>query len=439
MAEKTLGQWLEAIEAMHGGAQVIDLGLGRMQEMIRRMGIRFECPVLTVAGTNGKGSTCAMMEAILRSAGLRVGMHTSPHMLRFNERAWLLGREATDAELTAAFAEVEAARGDLVLSYFEFTGLAILRLFQRSSLDAVILEIGLGGRLDAMNAIDPAVSIVTTVGIDHTAYLGPDRESIGREKAFVYRGGPGHAAVCADPQPPASLLARALEVGADLRLVGRDFSARERGDGTFDYEGRLWRFPGLPRPALAGDMQVANAAGAIAVLEAACGLGLFPGLGRAQVEEGLRRAVITGRFQKVAESPAIILDAGHNPHAARELRKNLLAAGKDGGRVLAVAGMLRDKDRREVGRIVGDAVDAWYVASLTGPRASTAGELAAELSAAGIPQERMRLFGSVALALEAARKDAAFADKIIVFGSFVTVSAAIEHLRGLGLQIAVFP
>lgn len=181
-----------------------------------------------------------MLESIFRSAGLRVGMHTSPHMLRFNERAWLLGREATDEELCRVFEEVEEKRGDLILSYFEFTALGILKLFMDAKLDAVVLEIGLGGRLDAINSIDPTVSIVTTVGIDHTAFLGPDRESIGREKSFVYRAAPCHAAVCADPEPPKSLLQHAEEIGADLRCVNRDFRTVEHGDGTFDYEGRTW-------------------------------------------------------------------------------------------------------------------------------------------------------------------------------------------------------
>lgn len=440
MAEKSLSEWLAYIEDMHGGMQVIDLGLERMQEMIRRLGIRFSIPVFTVAGTNGKGSTCAILESVLRSAGLRVGMHTSPHMLRFNERAWLLGREATDDELVAAFSEVEAARGDLKLSYFEFTGLAILRLFQKSHLDALVLEIGLGARLDAINAIDPTVSIVTTVGIDHTAFLGPDRESIGREKSFVYRGGAGHAAVCADRDPPESLLGHAREIGADLRVLGRDFDVVEHGDGTFDYRGPLWDLRGLPRPALAGEMQLSNAAGAIAMLEAAAGLRLGLPVTRAALEEGLRRVAITGRFQTVSVSPRIILDAGHNPHAARELLRNLRdSAPRAGGRTIAVAGMLRDKDRRHVAGIVKDEIDLWRLASLTGPRASTAADLAAEFEAAGVPASRVKLFDDVASALDFSIGEASGADRIIVFGSFVTVSAAIEALRARGIAVAVVP
>ncbi|MCG5030394.1 bifunctional tetrahydrofolate synthase/dihydrofolate synthase [Mesosutterella sp. OilRF-GAM-744-9] len=440
MAEKSLSEWLAYIEDMHGGMQVIDLGLERMQEMIRRLGIRFSIPVFTVAGTNGKGSTCAILESVLRSAGLRVGMHTSPHMLRFNERAWLLGREATDDELVAAFSEVEAARGDLKLSYFEFTGLAILRLFQKSHLDALVLEIGLGARLDAINAIDPTVSIVTTVGIDHTAFLGPDRESIGREKSFVYRGGPGHAAVCADRDPPESLLGHAREIGADLRVLGRDFDVVEHGDGTFDYRGPLWDLRGLPRPALAGEMQLSNAAGAIAMLEAAAGLRLGLPVTRAALEEGLRRVAITGRFQTVSVSPRIILDAGHNPHAARELLRNLRdSAPRAGGRTIAVVGMLRDKDRRHVAGIVKDEIDLWRLASLTGPRASTAADLAAEFEAAGVPASRVKLFDDVASALDFSIGEASGADRIIVFGSFVTVSAAIEALRARGIAVAVVP
>lgn len=440
MEKKNLAEWLAFIEELHGGAQVIDLGLDRMLEMEKRMGIRFDIPVFTVAGTNGKGSTCAMLEAVLRSAGLRVGMHTSPHMLRFNERAWLEGREATDGELVAAFEEVEAARNGMILSYFEFTGLAILRLFQKAKLDALVLEIGLGGRLDAVNSIDPSVSIVTAVGVDHTAFLGPDRESIGREKSFVYRGAPGHAAVCADPNPPKSLLAHAAEIGADLRLAGRDFRTAEREDGTFDYEGPLWKLERLPRPALAGEMQIANAAGALAVLEAASIL--FPDLPvtREAIEAGLRSVAITGRFQKVADAPQIVLDAGHNPHAAVELRRNLEdPRGKPAGRTIAVVGMLRDKDRLHVAGIVKDSVDEWRIASLTGPRASTADELEAEFVRAGVDSSRVRKFGDVPAALAFARGEASPADRIVVFGSFVTVSAAIEALRASGISVAVVP
>ncbi len=440
MEKKTLSEWLAHIEALHGGADKIDLGLDRMREMISRMGIRFKCPVLTVAGTNGKGSTCAMLESILRAAGLRVGMHTSPHMLRFNERAWLLGREATDAELCRVFAEVEAKRDGMILSYFEFTALGILKLFAESELDAVVLEIGLGGRLDAINAIDPTVSIVTTVGIDHTAFLGPDRESIGREKSFVYRSAPGHAAVCADPEPPASVLRHAEEIGADLRLVGRDFRAVEHGNDTFDYLGRTLRLPGLPRPALAGEMQVANAAGALAVLEALLELHPEIRVPREAVETGLRSVVITGRFQRIAEKPLLILDAGHNPHAAVELARNLGSpSSRVSGRTIAVCGMLKDKDRMHVAGIVKGSVDLWRLASLTGPRASTADDLEAEFLKAGVPEEAVKKFGSVAEALRFAREEAGSADRIIVFGSFVTVSAAIESLRASGIPVAIVP
>ena len=438
-SRKTLGEWLDYIEAMHGGAEVIDLGLGRMTEMISRMGIHFDCPVFTVAGTNGKGSTCAMLESILRSSGLRVGMHTSPHMLRFNERAWLLGREATDEELCRVFEEVEKKRGDLILSYFEFTALGILKLFMDAKLDAVVLEIGLGGRLDAINSIDPTVSIVTTVGIDHTAFLGPDRESIGREKSFVYRPAPGHAAVCADPEPPVSLLRHAEEIGADLRCVNRDFRAVEHEDGTFDYEGRTWSLKALPRPALAGEMQIANAAGALAMLEAADELKAIH-VEREAIETGLRRVVITGRFQRVAESPAIILDAGHNPHAAHELARNLASPlYKTPGKTIAVVGMLKDKDRFHVAGIVKDGIDEWRIASLTGPRASPADELEKEFLSAGVPAEHVRNFENIPFALEFARGEASHADRIIVFGSFVTVSAAIEALRKDGFQVDIVP
>ena len=288
-------------------------------------------------------------------------------------------------------------------------------------------------------SIDPTVSIVTTVGIDHTAFLGPDRESIGREKSFVYRAAPCHAAVCADPEPPKSLLQHAEEIGADLRCVNRDFRTVEHGDGTFDYEGRTWSLKALPRPALAGEMQIANAAGALAMLEAADELKAIH-VGREAIETGLRRVVITGRFQRVAESPAIILDAGHNPHAAHELARNLASLlYKTPGKTIAVVGMLKDKDRFHVAGIVKDEIDEWRIASLTGPRASTADDLEKEFLRAGVPAEHVRKFENIPSALEFARGEASHADRIIVFGSFVTVSAAIEALRKDGFQVDIVP
>ena len=247
----TLDDWLAHVEKLH--EKPIDLGLDRMKLMIERMGIRFECPVVTVAGTNGKGSTCAMIERICRAAGLRTGMHTSPHLIRFNERALLCGREASDEALVECLKEVEDARRGLSLSYFEFTGLAILRLFQKSALDVVVLEIGLGGRLDAINAVDPDVSVICAVGIDHTAFLGSTREAIGLEKAHIYRS--GRPAICADPEPPVTIPEYAREIGAHYLAAGRDFDVKAHADGTFDFIFGEERIEGLPRPALVGRNQ----------------------------------------------------------------------------------------------------------------------------------------------------------------------------------------
>lgn len=254
-AGASLNQWLEFIEKLHD--KPIDMGLERMQTMIARMGIKFECPVVTVAGTNGKGSTCAVMERIWREAGFRTAMHTSPHLIRFNERALLNGQEVSDEALIAAFGEVESARGGMTLSYFEYTGLAVLKLFQNAHPDVVILEIGLGGRLDAMNAVDPDVSIVAAIGIDHTAFLGNTREAIALEKAHIYRL--GRPAICSDPNPPSTLVGYAAEIGAKLLLINRDFSVTEHPDGSFQFRmGDLsWQ---LPRPALKGENQYRNAA-----------------------------------------------------------------------------------------------------------------------------------------------------------------------------------
>ncbi len=432
----TLDEWLSHIEALH--AKPIDMGLERMREMVRRMDIRFSCPVVTVAGTNGKGSTCAMLESIYGAAGYRTGMHTSPHLLRFNERARIFGREATDDELSEVFEEVERARGDMTLSYFEFTALGILKLFQRANLDVVILEVGLGGRLDAVNVIDPTAAIITTIGIDHTAFLGTTREAIGLEKAHIYR--PGIPSLCADADVPATVAEHAEAIGADFRRVGRDFAVEVREDGTFDFRGRTLTFDALPKPALEGENQYRNAAGVLGIVDAL--VGKLPVAGRA-VEEGLSNVRITARFEHVTDTPCrTILDVGHNPQAAEVLRRNIELTRRPDETTLAVFGMLHDKDMRQVAAILRTSFDAWFVASLTGPRAASAGELSAAMREAGVESERIRTYENVAEALAAARHEALQIGarganrtvRIIVFGSFVTVTAALEVLGREGVR-----
>ncbi len=416
---KTLESWLAHIEGLH--AKPIDMGLARMTEMVKRLGIRFDCPVFVVGGTNGKGSTCSMLESILRAAGYRVGLHTSPHLLRFNERARLDGAEASDAALVEQFAAVETARGELTLSYFEFTALAILRLFQQARLDAVVLEIGLGGRLDAINAIDADVAIITSVDLDHVDYLGHTREAIGFEKAHIFRT--GRPAICADPQPPASLRDYAREIGADLWLFGHDFNYS--GDKQqWAYAGRTQRRAALPYPALRGANQLLNAAGALAALEA---IGARLPVSQAAVREGLLKVEIPGRFQILPGQPTLILDVAHNPHAAAVLAQNLDAMAYHPV-THAVFGMLSDKDIAAVVAKLGSRIDHWHVASLPGPRGASAESIAQILLAAGVAPAAITLHRDVDAALVAAQGAAEPADRILAFGSFLTVAAAMQAL-----------
>jgi dihydrofolate synthase/folylpolyglutamate synthase len=417
---KSLSEWLATIERLH--ARPIDLGLERVRVVADRLGIRFACPVIVVGGTNGKGSTCAMLEAILRAAGYRTGLYTSPHLLRFNERARLDGVEVGDEALMSEFAAVDAARGDTTLTYFEFTTLAILRLFAGAALDAVILEVGLGGRLDAVNIVDADVAVITSVDLDHMDFLGPTREHIGWEKAHIYR--PGRPAICADPQPPARLIEVAEGMGADLWRFGRDFNYS--GDRQqWAYGGRQVRRGALPYPALRGANQLLNASGALAALEA---LGPRLPVSQAAVREGLLRVQIPGRFQILPGQPAIVLDVAHNPHAAAVLAQNLDAMGYF-PETQAVFGMLADKDIAGVVSKLAGRIDRWHLADLPGPRGSRAQELASRLLAAGVAPAAIVEHASVESALEAAQGAVQPADRILVFGSFLTVADAMRALE----------
>ena len=420
----TLDEWLHHIETLH--AKPIDMGLERMQMMVRKMGIRFSCPVITVGGTNGKGSTVGMLESIYRAAGYKTCAHTSPHLLRFNERARINGIEASDEDLMAAFAEVEEAR-EGTLSYFEYTALGILRLFQHSNPDVVILEIGLGGRLDAINTIDSDAAVISTIGIDHTAFL----EAIASEKACIYR--PGCPAVCSDADVPSTLSAYVEKIGANGIYAGRDFRTVVHEDGTFDWEGEGVRLEKLPRPALLGVNQYRNAAGVLAVVTA---LQAKLPVSREAIEKGLETVRLTARFETVSQDPCpIVLDVGHNPEAAAVLAQNIRLTKREGERTMAVFGMLADKDMESVARLLKDSFDDWFIASLTGPRAASATLLKAAMLRAGVPEDRIESYTTVEAALAQARFVAKNLSerpsgtvRIIVFGSFVTVTAALEAL-----------
>ncbi|HEX4598119.1 MAG TPA: bifunctional tetrahydrofolate synthase/dihydrofolate synthase [Burkholderiaceae bacterium] len=422
--------WLQRIERLHH--RPIEMGLERVREVEQRLSLDLKCPSIVVAGTNGKGSTCAMLESILRAAGYRVGRYSSPHLLRFNERAIVDGSLATDQELIEQFEVVERARGEVSLTYFEFTTLAVLRLFSARRLDVAVLEIGLGGRLDAVNLVDSQCPVVTSIGLDHADYLGATRDSVAFEKAHVYRG--GRAAICSDPSPPDSLLQYARSIGADLRILGRDFEIiafpLEPGSPgpiqQWTYRGRTMRRASLPVPSLRGPHQLRNAAGALAALEAL--EGILP-VSQQAVREGLLRAKIEARFQVLPGRPAVILDVAHNPQAAEALAATLDQHPSE-GRTHAVFAMLRDKDVAGVVEQIGSRVDRWYLAPTSGARGMDVQTLASIVQQVpAIAGRIVERFESVPDALAAARSAAGADDRILVFGSFVTVADAVRVLH----------
>jgi dihydrofolate synthase/folylpolyglutamate synthase len=415
-----LAAWLSYLERVH--PRTIDLGLERVARVRDCLDLALPCTVITVGGTNGKGSTCALLEAMLRAAGYRVGLYTSPHLLRYSERVRIDGREATDAQLVAAFERVEAARGDTSLSYFEFGTLAAALLFRNAGLDVAVLEVGLGGRLDAVNLFDPDCAIVTSIGLDHMDYLGPTRESIGLEKAGIFR--PGRPAVVGDADPPASLIEQAARVGAVLLLNERDFGARAEA-GQWTYWSAQGRSAGLPWPALRGDYQLANAAAALAALER---LRQKVPIDMGAIRRGLVEVELPGRFQVLPGRPVVVLDVAHNPQAAECLRKSLTAMGSF-ATTYAVFGMLKDKDIAGVAGALAGVVDRWLLAPLPGPRGATTDELRGELSAAGI-STTVEAFASVPAAYRHARERARADDRIFVFGSFHTVGDVLALVSG---------
>lgn len=422
-APPSLAAWLRDLESRHPTA--IELGLDRVAAVRARLGLDPGFPIITVGGTNGKGSTCAFLEAMLQAAGFRTGCYTSPHLLTYNERVRISGRSVDDASLIRAFEAVEAARGDVSLTYFEFGTLAAVWLFVEAGVEAAVLEVGLGGRLDAVNVFDADVAIVTTVDLDHMEYLGPDRESIGREKAGIFRA--GRPAVCADHAPPASLLAHAEGIGARLRRIDHDFGADvHAGQWRFwrrDGERRLSR-DALPLPTLVGAYQLDNAAAAIEAL--ACLAERLP-VTQADIRRGLMEARLPGRFQVLAGKPQRILDVAHNPHAARALSANL-ARMPQAARTLGVLAMLADKDLEGVIAAMAPHVDRWFVADLPPPRGATADRLAQVLATVA-PEKRAQCFATPAEAYHAACVAAGQDDRILIFGSFYTVAAVLAATR----------
>ena len=411
----TLATWLAHIERLHPAT--IELGLQRVTTVARALGLEPHFPVITVGGTNGKGSVCAMLEAILHLAGYRVGCYTSPHLVRYNERVRIGRAEAPDADLSRAFAAVERARGNLTLTYFEYGTLAALWLFCERKVEVAVLEVGLGGRLDAVNAFNADCAVVTTVDIDDVEYLGADRESIGREKAGIFRA--GRPAVCGDPEPPASLLQHAQEIGAKLVRIGADFGATPQGT-QWQYWGPRGKRGALPHPVLRGAGQLSNAAAAITALE--CLRERLP-VSVNDIRAGLLQAENPGRFQVLPGRPAVILDVAHNPQAARTLAASLATMGRS-GRTIAVFSMLKDKDIEGVVSAVKSGIAHWFIAGLPGTRGSDVVRVEQALSGAGAGP--VTLCSDVAAAYLQACDMATENDRILVFGSFYTVAAVMQ-------------
>jgi dihydrofolate synthase / folylpolyglutamate synthase len=416
---ETLQEWLAYCENLHPKA--IELGLERVRTVAERMVLRFACPVITVAGTNGKGSTCAMLEAILQQAGWKTGVYTSPHLVHFEERCRIHGETVQAQALVPHFQRVEAARREISLTYFEFTMLAITSLMAESGLDVAILEVGLGGRLDAVNIIDTDCAVITSIDLDHQALLGNDRESIGREKAGIMRT--GKPAIVSDPMPPQSVLDRATEIGADLWTLGRDFNFS--GDKQqWAWAGRGRRYAGLAYPALRGANQLLNASGVLAALESL--REKLPVTAQA-VRNGLALVELPGRFQIVPGQPVLVLDVAHNPHSVAALAANLDAMGFYPN-THGVFGAMADKDLAPMLAKMGPLVDRWYFTDLPTPRADSAAHLHAQWQA----QEKRRdvtasTHAKPMAALQAAVAAADPADRIVVFGSFYTVGGVLEH------------
>jgi dihydrofolate synthase/folylpolyglutamate synthase len=422
MSSRSLEAWLAHIERQH--PKTIDMGLERIARVRDAMAARGDRPafagrVITVGGTNGKGSTCAMLEAILLAAGYRVGLYTSPHLLHYNERVRINGQVATDEALAAAFERVETARAGMSgepvqLTYFEFGTLAAWDLFLSEGLDVLILEVGLGGRLDAVNVFDSDCAIITSIDMDHMDYLGDTREKIGFEKAGIFRT--GRPAIVGDPAPPASVIAHAQRIGADLQLAGRDFG--HRGDRQqWQFWGRAGKRPALAYPALRGANQLLNASAALAALDV---LRNELPVGMNQIRLGLATVELPGRFQVLPGRPSVILDVAHNPHAAAVLSENLANMGFF-PETHAVFGMLADKDIAGVCRVLGKRIDHWHAATLPGPRGTTAEALESIIRDSGATGTVMR-HASPREAFAAARGAAEEGDRIVVFGSFVTVA-----------------
>jgi dihydrofolate synthase / folylpolyglutamate synthase len=419
---RTLDQWLELQQSVH--PKSIDLGLARVSKVARTLGVdKARCPVITVGGTNGKGSVVAHSDALLRAAGLSTGVFTSPHLVRYNERICVNGAEVTDADLVSVFDRIEAARGDTTLTYFEFNALAALLLFADKRVDVAILEVGLGGRLDAVNLLDADVSVVTSIGMDHRDWLGDTLEAIGREKAGIFRA--GQPAVLGSPEMPSSIFEVIRDVGAKPVVAESQFSWAVHANG-WNYRGLAVSLEGLPPSALAGAIQFRNASTALAALES---LGFGPRLTHALVSTALRNVRLPGRFHTVPGPVEWILDVAHNEPAARVFADHL-AARPASGKTIAVVGILGDKDSEAISSLLKPWVDRWIVCTLHEPRGLPAQDLAKRMKAGGgLDDSTVQLAGSAEEGFAAAKALAVPGDRVVVFGGFNIVGSALRWLQ----------
>ena len=403
---QSLSDWLSYLEQIH--PQQIELGLQRVRTVAERADlIQLPGIVITVGGTNGKGSTCAMLASIIQEAGYTTGVYASPHLLRYNERVQLNGVEVSDQDLCSAFAEIEQKRADISLTFFEFGTLAAFSIFKKYKPDVIILEVGLGGRLDATNIIDADVAVITSIDLDHCDWLGDTREAIAVEKAGIYRS--RRPAINGEPQAPASLYATAQKIGASLYSVGEQFSYLAT-DNEWTFHGSRWQFKHLRIPVL----PLQNAATVLATLEQ-----LSLSISEAAIRAGLAKAQLTGRFQTLQKNPTVIIDVAHNPHAARYLAQKLKE--QAAGKIIAVVGMLKDKDIEHTLQQIAPQISLWHLADLSGPRAASAHDLATFL-----PDTcNFICHQNVENAYHAALAQASANDLIIVFGSFFTVAGVL--------------
>jgi dihydrofolate synthase/folylpolyglutamate synthase len=420
-----LADWLRWQETLH--PQAIDLSLGRVQRVLARLGVTSgRHPVIAVAGTNGKGSCVAMLESVLAAAGYRVGAFTSPHLGRYNERIRVGGVEASDASVVAAFERIEVARDGDTLTFFEFNTLAALLIFDTAGIDCAVLEVGMGGRLDAVNVVDADVALITSIGLDHCEWLGQTVEAIGREKAGIFRA--NRPAFFGSGAMPESIQATADALGAPLKRLGRDFNFDATQSEWTWSQGAL-RIEGLPQPALAGPIQYANAASVIAVVRA---LDSRLPVSRTALNAGLRSVRLAGRFEVRSGVVPWIFDVAHNPDAARVLAENL-ALVPVRGRTIAVCGILGDKDIAAIAAELKGHIDTWILAGLPGPRASSVRDLQARLEKVGVAVQDCA--HDVVAACSLARAAARPGDRIVVFGSFLTVGPAREWHASLSAPL----